>query len=151
MSVKYVVGDIVALAETGKYDAVIHGCNCFNTMGSGVAKALRDKWPQVYAVDNETTKGDIRKLGGFTVASAGCTLVVNAYTQYSYNPRVHPFEYSALSAFFTNFTKYYDDTAQGKLLMPKIGAGLGGGDWNVIEQILINTGLDITVCVLEEE
>ena len=29
-------------------DYICHQVNCQGVMGSGVAKAIRDKWPQVY-------------------------------------------------------------------------------------------------------
>lgn len=149
MSVKYVVGDIVELTKKGEYDFVVHGCNCFNTMGSGVAKALRDAFPEVYEADCETVKGDRSKLGRFSLAYLGNTvIVVNAYTQYNYNPKEKPFDYLAFTEVLATLKLRFGEC---KLLMPKIGAGLAGGDWEIIEKILIISGLDITVCILEEE
>ena len=37
-----VKGNLVTLALAGEFDVIIHGCNCFNTMGSGVAKDIGD-------------------------------------------------------------------------------------------------------------
>ena len=46
---------------------VLHGANCFHTMGSGIAKYLREKYPQIYTTDVMTTvKGDKKKLGTFS-------------------------------------------------------------------------------------
>jgi len=65
-------------------------------------------------------------------------IVVNAYTQYRYG-RNHadgdsnPFDYEA----FTMCMRKMNHLFKGKLIgMPKIGAGLAGGDWNKIEKII---------------
>ncbi len=31
---KMVKGDLLALADAGEFDIIMHGCNCFNVMGS---------------------------------------------------------------------------------------------------------------------
>ena len=35
---KHATGDLLALAEAGEFDVILHGCNCFNTMGGGKHK-----------------------------------------------------------------------------------------------------------------
>jgi len=35
---KIIKGDLIELIKKGYFDVVIHGCNCFCTMGSGFAK-----------------------------------------------------------------------------------------------------------------
>ena len=32
-----VKGDLIKSAKEGQFDVIIHGCNCFNTMGAGIA------------------------------------------------------------------------------------------------------------------
>lgn len=38
---KVIKGDLVELALEGKFDVIIHGCNCFNTMNAGIAKQIK--------------------------------------------------------------------------------------------------------------
>ena len=38
-----VTGDLITLALEGEFDVIIHGCNCYNTMGAGIARAVRDR------------------------------------------------------------------------------------------------------------
>mgnify|MGYP001795501660 FL=1 len=38
---KTIKGDLVKLAIKGEFDLIIHGCNCFCTMGAGIAKTIR--------------------------------------------------------------------------------------------------------------
>lgn len=44
-------------------DIIIQSNNCFNTQGAGLAKAIREKYPEVYEADSKTAKGDPNKLG----------------------------------------------------------------------------------------
>lgn len=41
-SMKVLHGDLISLALAGHFEAIVHGCNCFCTMGAGIAKAIRD-------------------------------------------------------------------------------------------------------------
>ena len=154
---KYIKGDIIELADSGNYDVVFHGCNCQNTMGSGVAKALRDRWPEIYEADCKTPKGSPFKLGQASVANvltkSGKTIrIFNAYTQYNYLPRgVLHFEYGALISFLYELEELLQPGQ--KVLIPKIGSGLAGGDWTIIEGILNQFAdtfdVNITCCYLE--
>ena len=83
---KSVDGDLIALAASGSFDVIAHGCNCMCTMGAGLAVAIRQAFPEAWEADRATTKGDQAKLGTCTVGV--CKIgdhelhVVNAYTQY---------------------------------------------------------------------
>lgn len=44
-------------------DIIIQSNNCFNTQGAGLAKAIREKYPEVFEADSKTIKGDPNKLG----------------------------------------------------------------------------------------
>jgi O-acetyl-ADP-ribose deacetylase (regulator of RNase III) len=66
---KYIDGDLLDLAEQGKFDIVVHGVNCQNTMKSGIADQIRTRYPKAYLADQITQKGDLGKLGCFTQAA----------------------------------------------------------------------------------
>ena len=59
-------GDLIKLAKKGKYEAIVHGCNCFNTMGSGLAPQIARSWPGAQEADNKTIPGSKVKLGNYT-------------------------------------------------------------------------------------
>ena len=59
-------GNLITNALSGKYDCIVHGCNCQNTMGKGIAKDIRFTWPGVYKSDCKTIKGDLNKLGTYS-------------------------------------------------------------------------------------
>ena len=37
---KEVAGDLIQLAYDGKFDVIVHGCNCECMMGGGIAKQI---------------------------------------------------------------------------------------------------------------
>lgn len=148
---EHVTGDIVDFANSGEYDVVIHGCNCFNTMGSGVALALAREYPAIERVDNETIRGDKNKLGGYTSAYALTPqdqplLLINLYQQWRYGPRSQ--RNFSLDAFKTALSSAKEIIPPGsKILMPHgIGSGSAGGYVKAIHRAIQNIleGYDVT-------
>ena len=133
-------GDLVLMARKGQFDVILHGCNCWCEMGAGIAKAIRHNFPEAYRADLETTPGDPGKLGSCSVGSSsvegGELDVVNAYIQFNYSKQ-HDDEvlvdYDAVRSCMRWIKKRYSGRGIG---LPKIGAGLAGGDWNRISRII---------------
>lgn len=128
---KYIDGDLIKQAE--QFDVIVHGCNCFCAMNSGIAPQVKAKWPQAYEVDCATVKGDKAKLGGISFTTDTNPIVVNAYTQFEYGTHKMQCEYIAMRSCMKAIKQQF---AGKKIGMPKIGAGLAGGDWNIISQII---------------
>ena len=126
-------GDLLQLADDGTFDVIVHGCNCFNTMGAGIALQIKNKYPAAWEVDKNTIKGHNDKLGTYTSAKVGDLTIVNAYTQYRPGLNDLKENYSAIH----NVMKKIAVDFQGKRIgLPFIGAGLAGGDWNIIKDII---------------
>lgn len=126
------IGNFITEAESGKYTYAIHGCNCFNTFGKGLAKQVARAFPQARDADRNTIKGDRNKMGRVALVDCGKVTIVNAYTQYDYwsdGPRV---DYDAVQSCFEAMKNWLDLEEGRSILIPKIGAGLAGGDWNKI-------------------
>ena len=121
------------------FDVIVHGCNCFNIMGAGIAKTIKTIYPLVYSADCETIKGDQSKLGTILpIKVKHCItgkelIVVNGYTQYRYNGNTLMVNYEAVREVFKNVKKNFSGK---KIGYPMIGAGLAGGDWDVISKII---------------
>lgn len=135
-------------------DVIAHGCNCFNTMGAGVAKAVVAKYPEARKADLCTRKGDKSKLGHFSMAkTADGTTVYNLYTQYNYGRGKRFVSYeavrSALKAMRESIEHLYPHS-QPRIGLPRIGAGLAGGNWNIIKQIIEEEldGMDVSIYYL---
>lgn len=139
---RIVNGDLINLALQGKFDVIIHGCNCFCSMGAGIAHSIQAQFPEAYAADLMTTKGDRNKLGYFssaTVLENGHNItIVNGYTQFQYSGALTLVDYDAVENLFRRIKKEFSGKRIG---YPRIGAGLAGGNWEKIEHI-INKELD---------
>ena len=66
---KTIRGNLLDLALEGRFDVIVHGCNCQCAMGAGIALAIRKVFPEAFAADGSTAKGDRNKLGTFSFAS----------------------------------------------------------------------------------
>jgi O-acetyl-ADP-ribose deacetylase (regulator of RNase III) len=132
---KHTKGNLLDLAEAGEFDVVVQGCNCFNTMGGGIAREIRERYPHVAAVDGKTVRGDYTKLGNWTqenVLLKNGTItfdIINAYTQYNMSQGTDVFEYTAFQLILEKLTFVYPGKRIG---LPYIGMGLAGGDKDVI-------------------
>ncbi len=132
-----VKGDLIKLALQKEFDVIIHGCNCQCAMGAGIAKAIKDTFPEAYAADLKTEKGSKDKLGTISCAVVNRneheTTIVNGYTQYHWTGPGVLADYDAIRAVL----RHIKDNFSGKKIgYPKIGAGLAGGDWDVIAKII---------------
>lgn len=130
---KIIKGDLLKLADEGEFDVIVHGCNCFNTMGAGIALQIKNKYPETWDTDKNTIKGHKGKLGTYTSTKVGDLIIVNAYTQYmpGYNDLQE--NYTAIQAVMEKLAVDFEGK---KIGLPLIGAGLAGGDWNIIRDII---------------
>lgn len=131
---KHVKGNLLDLAEAGEFDVVVQGCNCFNTMGGGIAREIRERYPWVAEVDAQTKRGDYNKLGSWTEATVKINnehqfSIINAYTQYNMSTGEDVFEYTAFQLILQKLVRAYGDKRIG---LPYIGMGLAGGDKDII-------------------
>ncbi|WP_084068219.1 macro domain-containing protein [Desulfocicer vacuolatum] len=134
---KIVNGDLIKLAVDGEFDVIIHGCNCFCTMGAGIARSIKAQFPEAFQADLATKKGDRTKLGGFSHAmvtqNGHAVIVINAYTQFHYSGNAVLADYDAITSVFRKLKVQFSGKRFG---FPLIGAGLAGGDWQVISKII---------------
>ncbi|WP_187261659.1 macro domain-containing protein [Pontibacter beigongshangensis] len=151
---KTVKGDLVKKALRNEFDLIIHGCNCFCAMGAGIAKTIKQEFPEAYKADLATVKGDKLKLGSISSADIivnGKNLkVVNAYTQYNWRGAGVKADYEAIRSAFKEIKENFSGLS---MAYPAIGAGLAGGNWEVISQIIEEEleGEDHTLVVFKKE
>ena len=146
-----VQGDLIQLAKAGEFDVIIHGCNCQCSMGAGIALAIREAFPEAYAADRATPRGDRGKLGTFSVGIVDRyhheLHVVNAYTQYHWEGEGVLVDYAAIRRCMYRLKRRYARPPRLRIGLPKMGAGLARGDWHTIRAILEEEldGTDATV------
>jgi len=142
---KIIKGNLLDLADQGKFDVIIHGCNCFHVMSGGIARQIAERYPNIQKADDKTAVGYKEKLGTFSYGLIpGVTrflgipvwkkyvIVINAYTQFNPGADVN---YEAIRDCFRTI-KAVLSGGKYKIAYPMIGAGIAGGDWNVISKII---------------
>jgi O-acetyl-ADP-ribose deacetylase (regulator of RNase III) len=146
-------GDLITLAKAGTFDVIAHGCNCHSTMGAGIAPQMA----KAFGCDRfvmERIGSDVNKLGNIDYQTLNHNdkelTVVNAYTQFNYG-RNHadgdakPLSYEALTLCMKKMNILFAGKHIG---LPKIGAGLAGGDWDLIKAIIQRELKDCKVTVV---
>lgn len=134
---KEINGDLIELAKNGEFDVIVHGCNCFCQMGAGIAKQIKREFPKAFKADKETIYGSKHKLGNISTAvewpNENRVIIVNAYTQYDYRGTGTKADLKAIKSCFKMIKRKYSGKRIG---IPKIGAGLAKGNWNLISKII---------------
>lgn len=129
---------------------ILHGCNCFHIMGAGIARYLRTHYPQIYEVDKTTPYGSRKKLGTVSYAVISPELIIgNCYTQfniYGENGKP-PAVYPAISKCLRDAVSKYPDY---HFRLPKIGCGLAGGDWDLVEKMYLEELSSVSYTVFEK-
>jgi O-acetyl-ADP-ribose deacetylase (regulator of RNase III) len=133
MKIEYRKGDVLM----SEINHIVHGCNSRGVMGSGVAKAIRDKYSKAYTDYSNAYNNVGLNLGDvITSQQENGVSIYNAITQSDYgrnSDRVYV-SYWAIA----QSMKFLDGKME-KLAMPMIGAGLANGNWYVISAIIENT------------
>lgn len=147
--IKYTKGDLVRDAERD-FDVIAHGCNCWCSMGKGIALTVKIKYPRAFDADRATALGSSDKLGTYSSWSNDEITILNMYTQWTYKGSSVKADYDAIR----NGMKLVKQNFSGKKIgLPLIGAGLAGGDFDIIETIITEElrGENVTIVVWEKD
>lgn len=149
--IKHVKGNLITMAKAGKFDTIMHGCNIWNTMGAGIALQIKKEFPDAYAADLRTVKGDVNKLGKYSVGihkieDSKWLAIINAYTQQEYGAHGDVFEYDKFKSFLKHIKP---KIIFQKIGMPLIGCGHARGDKERILSIIEETIGDLDVTIVE--
>ncbi|MEK5030849.1 Appr-1-p processing protein [Paenibacillus sp. FSL R7-0302] len=135
MSIRLVNGDMMEARE----DFLGHQVNCQGVMGSGIAKILRDRYPNLYPeykkyCDQHTSDG---LLGHCQLVQTGEKYTANLFGQLNYGrSKIRYTDYAALEQALT--TLKIETQAKGlSVALPyNMGCGLANGEWSVVEQMI---------------
>lgn len=143
-NLKIIEGDL--LEHAFEHDAIAHGANCHCTMGAGIAKQIRIKFPQMEREDNRTNRIPVeQKIGTFTKARIGhVTHGYNLYTQIHTGPDFNRMAFAKAMTGMCLDVVYYDAKTIG---LPMIGCGIGG--FNEDEFIQMVTGFALIYPMIE--
>ena len=148
MEITYIEGDLLE----SDVDVICHQVNCRGRMRSGIAKQIREKYPDVYTqytrlvyfyneTDRELLSNVLTVVGDKDDPNS--PVIANIFSQkdYGYDDKQYT-DYDALNNGLIDINKKYPDKNIG--IPYKIGCGLGGGDWSVAERIITDVFKDKT-------
>lgn len=166
---KEITGDLFDHIFKCEFDVIAQGCNCFNTQGAGIAKQFVKYFKtDTFKMENEKS-GNINKLGNIDYellfyskfdnkfhqypdeyeSEHHSLYVVNCYTQYHYgNKYGKPFDYDAFTLCMRKINNIFKNKRIG---LPMIGAGLAGGNWTKISDIIKTVLKDCNVTIVKYE
>ena len=157
MSYQEVDGNLIKLAVEGEFDVIAHGCNCFCTMGAGIAPQFAKYFnADKFSYETPSQKGNYNKMGCIDAQVEKRYkrefTVVNAYTQYSTGATFGgiPLDYDALTLCLRKINKVFAGKSIG---LPKIGCGLAGGNWEIVKALIKKelSSMDVTIVVFNPQ
>ena len=146
MPCTFVKGDMF---ETPGLKAVAHGCNTSGTMGRGVAKEVRARYPKLYDAYKQRCDDKLFNLGDVFPWVEGGFTVYNLGTQKSWR---HKAKLDAIETALKGMVAHAEKAGTTKIGLPRIGAGLGGLPWSEVRDLMVQVGgtTKIELVVFEE-
>lgn len=148
--ITYRIGDLLAQPDLTH---IAHQANLYHTFGSGIARSIKERFPDAYKADLATPYGKVSKLGTWSL-SPGNPVLINLYTQRGISSVDRCTSYVDMDKAFTSLSSFLASLNEPiRLGIPyKIGCGLGGGDWEVVEAMLLKhfgqSPIDLIICRL---
>lgn len=154
MEIIYKIGNLLD-AQT---DVIAHQVNCQGVMGSGVAKQIKEKWPEVFEKYHYHAKlSQYNVLGDCQmVRIEQYKFIANLFGQKYYGQE--NFRYTSYDAIYDALVKlnvYMQERNCKSVAIPyKMSSDRGGADWNVIlamvESVFKNTNITIEIWQLKQ-
>ncbi|MCL9805939.1 macro domain-containing protein [Flavobacterium amniphilum] len=141
-NIKYIKGDATQPNDNGN-KIIVHVCNDIGGWGKGFVMAISNRWPEPERQYREWYKSKINfELGETQFVKVEEDLwVANMIGQHKINKDENgnaPIRYEAIRDGLNKVSEFalLHNTS---VHMPRIGCGLAGGKWDIVEPILIET------------
>jgi O-acetyl-ADP-ribose deacetylase (regulator of RNase III) len=135
MPIEFVSGDLFANAHG--VEAFAHGCNCQGSMGAGIAKGFRERYPEMYEQYRARCKAEPRQFNlgdAWLWREKGRPAVFNLGTQEKFwHARA---SYEAVEEALTRMREQADAEGIRAIAIPRIGVGYGGLSWRKVRAIV---------------
>lgn len=125
---------------TIKQGIILHQVNCQGVMGSGVALAIRNKWPKVY--ERYLEHYQKAKLGMIQIVHIKYNLfVVNLFAQDRYGREKRHTDYDAMESCLKKIDTWWFKNHQDlSIYIPyRMSCGNAGGNWDIVYSIIQDT------------
>ena len=129
-------GDLLTATET----VIGHQTNCQASMGAGVAKLVKQKYPEVYNSYRNFCRDYARRdcLGKTQLIQTNRgKFVANIFGQLYYGTQARQTDYKALDSAFADLKQQMRTVGLTSLALPYgIGCGLAAGEWTVVHGLI---------------
>ena len=156
------IADIFKIFE-GRKKILVHQANCQNLMGSGIARVIRDKFPQAWQADCVAAKAGTNKVGYYSVAPIISddkykhpNYIVNLYGQDQCTRNSLGDRDTSYDAVYEGLKRLFDSTSVAPyrdyhFLFPYgMSSSLAGARWPIIQKMIevLGEGRKISICRL---
>lgn len=144
MKIKTQIGNLLHVTN----GHIVHGCNAQGVMGSGVALGVKNMYPTVFVDYERIHKEHGLVLGvAYPVAVDPGLVIWNAITQNLYGKGTRMVSYDAIQTCFEQINWHLKEGGVNnepflqtpEIHIPLIGAARGGGNWEIIREIIEQT------------
>ena len=133
-------GNILEATE----NIIVHQVNNLGIMGAGLALQIKNKWPDVYTEYKKyihqmnTIKSTKHTLIGsiHLVPINNNQVIINMFSQNGISRTKRTTDYDAMEQCFKQIQKIIQETNHTVAIPYKIGCGLAGGDWNIVQNLI---------------
>lgn len=120
-------------------DVIVHQTNCQGVMGSGVAKQLKQLYPEVFRAYYHYCKTNVPSeiLGTSLICQANNgKYIANLFGQLNFGAGLQT-DYEAFRKALKEINEFAKENNLSLALPYNIGCGFAGGDWNIVLNILL--------------
>lgn len=144
----YKTGDLFTTTKT----VIGHGVNCKGAMGSGIAVAVKNLFPENYQAYHNICVKQMLKPGMVYPYREKGKVILNIATQNKTGRDAH-LDWVAIGMW--KALGYCEDRNFDGLAIPRIGAGIGGLDWpdvhSLLQEIFEGSPLELEIWTLPEQ
>ena len=135
-------GDLLTMFKDGQFDAIVHQANTKGIMGGGIALQIKDQFPSAYddykLICNECSE----LLTNYARSDTEHGVIFHLFGQSEIGTHRRMTNYAALSTALMGAIDERADEIDGTLRIGipyQMGCGLGGGDWDIVSQLIEDT------------
>ncbi len=146
--IKTVDGNILEASE----DIICHQVNCKGVMGTGLAKQIKSKYPNVYKEYKQLCTEQVDDLLSSVqlISTNDRKTIANLFAQTGYGRKRMQTDYDALRSCLQSLKDTVTHSNQTSIAIPYgIGCGLAGGDWTIVEEMIEDVLGDCEVTVYQ--
>lgn len=86
MPIQIIAGDLLDALQRGEVNVIGHCANMQNTFGSGIAKSIRERFPEAYEADTKWFNSPVERRKSYSICGSGklSGIIYNLYGQVNY-------------------------------------------------------------------